>query len=209
MAGNTCDTLNVGKALSRNVAPFHDGRSGQTEPVSDSSEHSATLPNEIHAIHTQSLTTSKRTGQAELLTHGMRHDQHNPAMEISDRIRLARTRAGLSQTQLARTVGVTRGMVGQWETGKPPGRDKLVAIAGATGVTVPYLLGQEPDPAGLGPRMDTDTITLLKLWHQLSPRQKRSHLELFRSSVALRKEMEAEARSKAPVDQVEEPERTS
>jgi len=38
-------------------------------------------------------------------------------MEISQRIALARKGKGLSQTQLASTLGVSRGACGQWERG--------------------------------------------------------------------------------------------
>lgn len=157
-------------------------------------QHSTLFSNEVHAVHGLTLTVGKRAVKQNLLTHGMRIPCHNWHMEIGDRIRLARMRAGLSQTQLAKAAGVTRGMVGQWEgeAKKKPGRETLVAVASATGVSVAYLLGQAENPLDQGPRMDADAITLMKLWHELSPRQKKSHLELFRASVALRRELEKE-----------------
>jgi len=55
-------------------------------------------------------------------------------MELKDRIKEARKKAELSQTELAERTGVTRAAVAQWESGKhPPRREVLERIAEATG----------------------------------------------------------------------------
>lgn len=70
-------------------------------------------------------------------------------MEIGDRIRKARTDAGLSQRQLAAKVGVSDGLVGQWETHrKDPGRDNLFKIAEATLVDPTSLIRDLPKEEG-------------------------------------------------------------
>jgi transcriptional regulator with XRE-family HTH domain len=62
---------------------------------------------------------------------------------IGDRIAWARKRAGYrSQDSFAAALGVSRGLVGQWEAhGKRPGRDNLTKIAAKCGISVDYLLG--------------------------------------------------------------------
>lgn len=61
-------------------------------------------------------------------------------MEIGDRIKDARERAGLTQTQLAEKVGVRYQSVQQWEAGATsPARAKMVKIAAALGVTVAFI----------------------------------------------------------------------
>lgn len=62
---------------------------------------------------------------------------------IAARLADLRKRAGYSsQRQFARAVGVSGGLVAQWETGaKCPGRANLAKIAQVTGVPVDYILG--------------------------------------------------------------------
>lgn len=62
-------------------------------------------------------------------------------MDSAYRVRMARRRAGLSQAQLARAVGVQRSAAGHWETvgGKNPSVGHLRTIALATGVQFEWL----------------------------------------------------------------------
>lgn len=61
-------------------------------------------------------------------------------MDMKDRIRQARKKAGLSQTQLAAQVGVTRSAVVHWENGtNTPRRDVVESIASVTGVKSNWL----------------------------------------------------------------------
>lgn len=63
-------------------------------------------------------------------------------MDIGHRIAAARMKAGLSQTELAEAVGVTRGLVGQWESHKKkPGREIMGKLAKALTVSMDYLQG--------------------------------------------------------------------
>jgi transcriptional regulator with XRE-family HTH domain len=64
---------------------------------------------------------------------------------IGDRIRTIREELDLSQTELAEAVGVSRGLVGQWETHKKqPGTDNLAALVRYTSVSADYILGLDP-----------------------------------------------------------------
>ncbi|MBX3711908.1 MAG: helix-turn-helix transcriptional regulator [Lysobacter sp.] len=60
---------------------------------------------------------------------------------LDNRIRRARTLAGLTQAELAQLVGVQRGAVAQWESpnGSLPSMDHLIAIAQHTGVHLEWL----------------------------------------------------------------------
>lgn len=59
-------------------------------------------------------------------------------------IRKQRERANISQVDLAKRVGVTQGMVSQWENEEfSPRVNKLVDIANALGCTVDDLLKKE------------------------------------------------------------------
>lgn len=64
-------------------------------------------------------------------------------MTIGDRIKLARQRSGLTQSQLAERLGIDRSQrqrVSIWETGKAtPRKDTLEAIASITGTTAAWL----------------------------------------------------------------------
>ena len=67
---------------------------------------------------------------------------------LGNRIAKARINAGYaSQAEFAKALGVSRGLVGQWESHrKPPGRDNLLKIAQLTAVDPRYLAGQSNDP---------------------------------------------------------------
>lgn len=61
-------------------------------------------------------------------------------MNLGDRIKHARERAGLTQTELAELVGVRYQSVQQWESNATqPTRQKMAKIAGALGVGVAYV----------------------------------------------------------------------
>lgn len=67
--------------------------------------------------------------------------------ELAARIRTAIQRAGLSQRQLAKILGVNQAAISGWVTGKrAPRRDLLPKIASVCAVSVAYLLGETDDP---------------------------------------------------------------
>lgn len=63
--------------------------------------------------------------------------------EIGDRIKQARERAGLRQEDLADLIGMSTRQVQNYESGESKQYSKLKAIAGATRVSVEYLLHGE------------------------------------------------------------------
>ena len=67
---------------------------------------------------------------------------------LSDRIRIARVSAKLSQAELAKHVGVTPGAVAQWEnpSGTTPGIERIEAIATVTGTVFEWLALGRGDP---------------------------------------------------------------
>lgn len=63
---------------------------------------------------------------------------------ISDRIRELREKTGMSQSQLAKKLDVTRSSVNAWEMGlSTPTTQYVVAMAQLFHVTADYLLGME------------------------------------------------------------------
>ncbi len=61
-----------------------------------------------------------------------------------ERIKAARKHRGLTQAELARRIGVTQSLIGQYERGlKRPKVESLQSLAGALDVTIPWLLGEE------------------------------------------------------------------
>lgn len=62
---------------------------------------------------------------------------------FADRLKDLRSEKGISQAQLAKTLGVSYGIVCYWETDRSePTAPNLVKIADFFGVTVDYLLGR-------------------------------------------------------------------
>jgi len=67
---------------------------------------------------------------------------------FSVRLRGARLRAGLNQVELAEKLGVSKGAVGNWESGQnPPGDARLRKIAEILSTSADYLKGLVPEDA--------------------------------------------------------------
>lgn len=67
-------------------------------------------------------------------------------MSTGERIKAARNKAGLKQSELAEKLGVAVITIGQYERGKrQPRLEQLQAIAAALDVSVNYLLGLTPE----------------------------------------------------------------
>jgi transcriptional regulator with XRE-family HTH domain len=81
---------------------------------------------------------------------------------LSDRIRMARSAAKLSQAELATRVGVTPGAVAQWESpsGTKPGTERLEAIATVTGAVFEWLAIGKGDPRRRRKTRDDSTPAL-------------------------------------------------
>lgn len=70
-------------------------------------------------------------------------------MEIGKIIAKLRNKVGMSQRDLASTLGVSSGAVGMWETGKrQPDIDTIKVMASLFGVSVDYLLGLSKSSTG-------------------------------------------------------------
>ncbi len=74
---------------------------------------------------------------------------------LDRRIKELREKSGLTQTELAKKMGVTRSSINGWEMGiSIPSVMKLVELAMFFHVTTDYLLGMENQN-----RLDIDTLT--------------------------------------------------
>ena len=63
---------------------------------------------------------------------------------VSDRIRLLRERRGLTQSELAKQLGITRSSVNAWEQGiSIPSTQYIVELATIFKISTDYLLGVE------------------------------------------------------------------
>ena len=63
---------------------------------------------------------------------------------VSDRIRLLRERRGLTQSELAKQLGITRSSVNAWEQGiSVPSTQSSVDLAAIFKISTDYLLGVE------------------------------------------------------------------
>jgi len=103
-------------------------------------------------------------------------------VEIKDLIRIERQRRGWSQRALARALGVSNGLVAQWETGlKRPGFALFVDICNVFGLSVRGFTG--PDGPYQGEIVDDpDEMTLLTLWRALPPEDRPTLLRLLAKS---------------------------
>jgi transcriptional regulator with XRE-family HTH domain len=71
-------------------------------------------------------------------------------MTLGKRISTARERKGISQSRLSELLGVTRGTITRWENDtRTPDDETKRKIADILGVSVSYLMGEEPQDARL------------------------------------------------------------
>ena len=63
---------------------------------------------------------------------------------FSERLKELRTEKGIGQVELAKNLGVSKGIISLWETGlREPKLSNLIAIAKFFNVTIDYLAGIE------------------------------------------------------------------
>jgi transcriptional regulator with XRE-family HTH domain len=100
-------------------------------------------------------------------------------MQIGDRIRRARQAAGMSQRELAAALGVTHGLIGQWESQhKNPGRETLRRLAEVTLTSMEALL-RDTDEAGPVLVQNPRHLMLLRRFMLMTERQQENLLELL------------------------------
>jgi len=79
-----------------------------------------------------------------------------PQWTLGDRLRKAREAAGLTQTELAKVMGISRRSISTYESDESaPRRPTLLAWAMATGVPLSWLAGDDGGPDGR-PRQDSN-----------------------------------------------------
>ena len=112
-------------------------------------------------------------------------EAYNRNMGIHERIREAREQAGLSQTELASLVGVTRSACSQWESpnGTAPKRERLRQLASLLDVNFVWLVTGEGHGNGVAPAsysLAPDQQELLDMYRQLPPRRRVTLLNFLR-----------------------------
>ena len=76
---------------------------------------------------------------------------------LAEKIKLLREKAGMTQSELSRSLGLTRSGVNAWEMGlSVPSTQYIVELAKCFNVSTDYLLGME----------DTSTLSIKGLTHK-------------------------------------------
>jgi transcriptional regulator with XRE-family HTH domain len=104
----------------------------------------------------------------------------NTPHDIGKRIRALRREKGLSQTDLADRVGVSRSAVAQWETGRTGQiTGNLARIAAALDAPVEFLVsGDDHSQAGVATR--GDELAILRLYRACDPEDRQMLLRTAR-----------------------------
>lgn len=81
---------------------------------------------------------------------------------IADRIKMLRTSQNISQSELAKKLGITRSSVNAWEQGfSTPSTGYLVELADLFHVSTDYLLGLQQNTSLDVTGLDTEQIRIL------------------------------------------------
>ena len=124
----------------------------------------------------ETLSHAERSRNRFLLSASEPAPGHRAAMELHDRIRAARTAAGLSQRQLARMLGVSASAVAQWELDETkPTHEHVVAIAAATNTDAAQIFGITTETTPL----DADLQALITHWKRVPPDRRSIVLRLI------------------------------
>lgn len=109
---------------------------------------------------------------------------------LSERIRAARQKAGLSQTELAKAIGVSASAVAQWESpvGTQPSLDHLLYVAQTTRVSLDWLASGNGtrSPSKSKPSNEVPAVMLEVYARNV---QEETLLERFRRVPARRREL--------------------
>ena len=82
---------------------------------------------------------------------------------FADRLKEIRTEKGITQVQLAETMGVFKGTVAMWETGKrEPNFETLNQLSDIFDKRIDYILGYSNDASS--PKMTEEDIDQLGVW---------------------------------------------
>ncbi len=82
---------------------------------------------------------------------------------FAGRLKEIRTEKGLTQVQLAETLGVSKGTIAMWETGKrEPNFETLNELSEIFDKRIDYILGYSNDASS--PKMNEEDIEQLGLW---------------------------------------------
>lgn len=120
-------------------------------------------------------------------------------MSIGDRIRDARTKAGLTQRELARGIGVSHGLIAHWENEfRNPSVDTVLRIAELTMTEPAWLLIDEKRGNYQQKQLLPDEATLLETFRRMSQRQRQNLLKLLRIAVDIRSEIETDRQPAHP-----------
>ena len=82
---------------------------------------------------------------------------------FDERLKLLRKKCGYTQVSLAETLGVSKGTVAMWETGKrTPDFDTLIRLSDLFDVRTDYILGKSNDSSSA--KLSDDDIEQLGRW---------------------------------------------
>lgn len=95
-------------------------------------------------------------------------------MKLGERIELRRAEIGISQSELARRVGVRQSTMNSLINGDSRTSRSIVKIAQVLNTSPAYLMGETDDPAqdAVSAAISSQDIEWLEMLHRLAPRER-------------------------------------
>lgn len=114
-------------------------------------------------------------------------------MHVGERIKELRTKAGLTQSDLAKLVEMTYIQIGRYETKKAnPSSDVLQKIAQALNTTTDYLMNGSADEMASSQLQDKELLNLFKSVEQLGNDDKKM-IKTFLDALVTKRKIQAMA----------------
>lgn len=110
--------------------------------------------------------------------------------QLGARLKVARTKKGLSQTELAQAVGIHYTQVGRYENkGATPAADVLARIANELNVSTDYLVSGTAEELASGQLSDKELLNQFKQIEQLGD-QDRNVVKIFLDAFITKKKVQ-------------------
>lgn len=117
MTGDASDPFDLNDPFRGHPLPHRDRALRDPEPLGDPTDQAALRADQGHTVHNDDISHDHISPSTNMPAS---HDDavHHEVMDLSTRIRNARKRAGLTQTELAHKLRVNQSAISQWESGK-------------------------------------------------------------------------------------------
>lgn len=188
MPRNAGNFFNVPGPFGGDPGPHGDRGLREPNPGRKPGDEATLGTQEIHPDHITDISDAEYQSQGENIGLSEEDPVHNEIMDLGTRIREARLRLGLKQTDLARRLRVKQSAISQWESNKfAPDVENRVKLAQALHIALQDIMPDAPANVSGDLLRDPQVRRILDNFAALD-RQQRSLLDILAQQLRERNE---------------------